>query len=65
MKKKLVMRKWFENLILVIGSLAFLIVASECDSLLVLIVSHLIAIIILAFVGYMLTFYGRETKEDA
>ena len=63
MKKKLVMRKWFENVILFIGGMALLVAMSECDDMLIFITSHLIAILVLSVVGCMLMFYGRESDE--
>ena len=63
MKKKLVMRKWVEVVLLIMLFVALIIGMSECDNELIFIVSHFIDIIVLGFIGFMFLFYGRESDE--
>lgn len=60
MKKKLVMKGWVEKLLLVIGLIAVLMGASDCDNIKVFLIIHGLAFIILLFIALMFVFYGRE-----
>lgn len=60
MKKRLVLKKWVENIILVIMALAFIVITSECDKISTLIITHAIALIIFAGSSAVLSKYGRE-----
>lgn len=60
MKKKLVMKKWMEKLLLVIGLIAVLMGASDCDNTKVFLITHGLAFVILLFIALMFVFYGRD-----
>lgn len=60
MKKRLVLKKWVENIILVIMALALAIVSGECDKMSTFIITHVIALIIFAGSSAVLIKYGRE-----
>ncbi len=60
MKKRIVLKKWVENLIYIISATAFIVIGSECDNNIVLLISHTIAgAVLLASVG-ILNKYGRD-----
>lgn len=60
MKKKLVLKKWVEMLLLGILFIMFLIIASECDNTFIFAISHIIAGCISAVIGMILIRYGRS-----
>lgn len=60
MKKKLVMKSWVEKLLLVIGLIAVLMGASDCDNTKYFMITHAVAFIILFIIALMFVFYGRE-----
>ena len=60
MKKKLVMKSWVEKLLLVIGLIAVLMGASDCDDTKVFLITHGLAFVILLLISLMFVFYGRD-----
>jgi len=61
MKKKLVLRGWVEKVLGVIVILAVMVVASECDNLLMFAISHIVAGIIILLVAIILLKFGRDS----
>ena len=59
MKKRLVLKKWVENIILVIMALALVIVSGECDKMSTFIITHAIALIIFVASAFIINKYGR------
>lgn len=60
MKKRIVLKKWVENLIYIISAIAFIVIGSECDNTIVLLISHSIAGVVLLASGAILNKYGRD-----
>ena len=60
MKKRIVLKKWVENLIYIISGLALLVIVSECDKISTFLITHIIALVIFAGTGLILTKYGRD-----
>ena len=60
MKKRLVMRKWVEVVLGIIGWIMFLIICTECDDTLLLATTHIGAGIILLLIEMMFIKYGRD-----
>lgn len=58
--KKLVFKKWVQNLLLVIGVIALIISASEIEDLSSFIIIHGICGLILTLICVLLFKYGRE-----
>ena len=61
MKKKLVMKKWVEKVLLVIGLMAVLIGASDYEDTLTFVITHIGAIIVLGLIAVAFVLYGRES----
>lgn len=62
--KRLKLRKWAEYSLIIINILAFIVMASECESTKVFIISHLIAAIIFVLNSHLLIKYTDLAKED-
>lgn len=60
MKKKLVLKKGVEKILLVILFIMILIVSSECDNTILFAISHIISGVIALLIGMILVSYGRE-----
>ena len=60
MKKRVVMKKWVEYLLLGLFIIALILGASDCESLLTFITTHIISLIMLVFIALMFVFYGRD-----
>lgn len=60
MKKRLVLKKWVENIILVIMALALIIIGSECDKMSAFLITHAIALIIFVASAFIINRYGRD-----
>ena len=60
MKKRIVLKKWVENLLLIIMVLAVLVIASDCISTGVFLISHAIAVVILVGSARVIEKYGRD-----
>lgn len=58
--KKLVFKKWVQNLLLVIGVIAIIISASEVENLSSFIIVHSICGLILTLIAILLFKYGRD-----
>lgn len=61
MKKKLVMKKWVEVVLIVIAFVCLLVCASECENTFTFAVSHILGGIIMLLIGFMFMSYGRES----
>lgn len=62
MKKKLVLRKWVEVVLGIIGWMMFLIVCSECDDMKLFVISHIGAGLILLLIMYIYVKFGRNSE---
>lgn len=60
--KKQVLRKWVEYLLGAIMFMAFCIMGSECEDLMLFITSHLIAAGVFVLCGMVIIKYGREQE---
>lgn len=60
MKKRLVLKKWVENIVLVIIALALIIIGSECDKMSAFLITHTIALIIFVASAFIINRYGRD-----
>lgn len=60
MKKRVIMKKWVEYLLLGLFVIALILGASDCESLYTFIISHIVSLIILIFIALMFVFYGRD-----
>ena len=61
MKKKLVLKKWVEKVLLVILLIMILIVSSECEDTMLFALTHIIGGVIALLIGMILVSYGRES----
>ena len=57
--KKFRLRKWVEYLLVVVAFLSFCIMGSECDDMMIFVISHIIATIIFVTSSSILISYGR------
>ncbi len=62
MKKKLVLRKWVEVVLGIIGWICVLICGSECDDMKLFIISHIGAGLILLLIMYIYVKFGRNSE---
>lgn len=60
MKKKLVLKKWVEMLLIGILFVMLVVIASDCDSTFTFAIIHIIAGCICFLIGSLLTNYGRN-----
>ena len=60
MKKKIVMKRWVEVVLIIVAFICMLICMSECDDTSTFIFSHILGGIILVLIGMMFMSYGRE-----
>lgn len=60
MKKRLVIKKWVEKVLLIISAVALVVVASDSDSTKIFLITHLTAGIVLLGSAIVLIKYGRE-----
>lgn len=60
MKKKIVMKKWVEVVLLIIAFICMLICMSECDNTLTFFINHLLGGVILFIIGMLFVYYGRS-----
>lgn len=61
--KRRKLRKWAEYSLIIINILAFIVMASDCESTKVFIISHLITLIIFVLNSHLLIKYTDLTKE--
>ena len=61
--KKLVFKKWVENLLLFITIIAVFFLAAECDNTIVFVISKLICLAIISINIVLLNKYGRLEDE--
>lgn len=59
MKKKLVMKKWVEVVLLVISFITLLICMSESDNTLIFATSHILGGVVLMLIAMMFMSFGR------
>ena len=62
--KRRKLRKWVEYSLIIINILAFIVMASDCESTKVFIISHLIALIIFVLNNHLLIKYTDLAMED-
>lgn len=60
MKKRLVMKKWVEVVLLVILFVMMFIVMSECDNTMVFAISHILGGAIIIVIAMMFMSFGRR-----
>ena len=57
--KKMKLRKWVQALLMIIGAVAIIVLASDCESTMIFIISHIIGAIVLLGIAKILFEYGR------
>ena len=62
--KRRILKKWFETVLIIINILAFMVLASDTDSLSLFIVVHLVALAIFLFNNYLLYKYTDLFTEE-
>ena len=60
MKKKLVMKKWVEVVLLVMSFICLLVAMSDYDNTITFAIFHIIAGVVLILIGMMFMSYGRS-----
>lgn len=62
--KTLKLRKWVEYTLIIINIFALIVMASDCDSMKVFLISHIIATIVFVVNSNLLIKYTDLVKED-
>ena len=60
MKKKIVMKKWVEVVLLIIAFICILVCMSENENTLTFFINHLLGGVILFIIGMLFVYYGRS-----
>lgn len=60
MKKRIVLKKWVEVVLGIIGLICIIICMSECDNTLTFFISHIISCGIILLISVILITYGRS-----
>lgn len=60
MKKRLVMKKWVEVVLLIVLFIGIIIGMSDTKNEELFIVSHIVDMVVMVLIGVMFFFYGRE-----
>ena len=60
MKRKLVMRKWVEYILLGVLFVAIIVAMSDIENEEIFIITHVADLIIIIFIGLAFMIYGRE-----
>ena len=62
--KRLVLRKWFAYVLVIINMFAFCVMASEVEDLKLFVVSHLVALLVFASNSMLIIKYCRKEWLD-
>ena len=62
--KKIRLKKWVEYSLISINTFMFIIMASDCENLIVFVTSHLIALLVFCFNTYLLGKYTDLMSEE-